>query len=262
METYETSVDADATEFLENSAHNQALVTEQRGAPRPGQTRRGQRRRRESTAPGTRCLRASASTPLSTPIRRSWSSAHSPPNGLYDNDAPGAGIVTGHRRRSRPRVRPDRERRHGQGRHVLPDDRKEASARPGDRPKKIDLPCIYLVDSGGAYLPLQSEVFPDKDDFGRIFYNQARMSALGIPQVAAVVGSCTAGGAYVPGDVRSDGDRQGQRHDLSGRAALGESRDGRDRHGGRTGRRRHAHAHQRRRGLFGRRRARCAAPRP
>ena len=60
------------------------------------------------------------------------------------------------------------------------------------------LPCIYLVDSGGAYLPLQSEVFPDKDDFGRIFYNQARMSALGIPQIAAVVGSCTAGGAYVP----------------------------------------------------------------
>ena len=60
------------------------------------------------------------------------------------------------------------------------------------------LPCIYLVDSGGAYLPLQAEVFPDRDHFGRIFYNQARMSALGIPQIAAVMGSCTAGGAYVP----------------------------------------------------------------
>lgn len=60
------------------------------------------------------------------------------------------------------------------------------------------LPCVYLVDSGGAFLPLQDEVFPDRDHFGRIFYNQARMSAKGIPQVAAVMGSCTAGGAYVP----------------------------------------------------------------
>src|SRR3989449_914547 len=60
------------------------------------------------------------------------------------------------------------------------------------------LPCIYLVDSGGAFLPLQAEVFPDRDHFGRIFYNQARMSALGIPQIASVMGSCTAGGAYVP----------------------------------------------------------------
>ncbi len=60
------------------------------------------------------------------------------------------------------------------------------------------LPCIYLVDSGGAYLPLQSEVFPDRDHFGRIFYNQARMSAMGISQISVVMGSCTAGGAYVP----------------------------------------------------------------
>ncbi|MGR3467578.1 MAG: carboxyl transferase domain-containing protein, partial [Shimia sp.] len=60
------------------------------------------------------------------------------------------------------------------------------------------LPCIYLVDSGGANLPQQDEVFPDRDHFGRIFYNQARMSAAGIPQIAAVMGSCTAGGAYVP----------------------------------------------------------------
>jgi len=60
------------------------------------------------------------------------------------------------------------------------------------------LPCVYLVDSGGAFLPLQAEVFPDRDHFGRIFYNQARMSAKGIPQIAVVMGSCTAGGAYVP----------------------------------------------------------------
>src|SRR5215510_4288477 len=60
------------------------------------------------------------------------------------------------------------------------------------------LPCIYLVDSGGAFLPMQDEVFPDREHFGRIFYNQATLSARGIPQIAAVMGSCTAGGAYVP----------------------------------------------------------------
>jgi len=60
------------------------------------------------------------------------------------------------------------------------------------------LPCLYLVDSGGAYLPAQDEVFPDREHFGRIFYNQAQMSSLGVPQIAIVMGSCTAGGAYVP----------------------------------------------------------------
>jgi len=60
------------------------------------------------------------------------------------------------------------------------------------------LPCIYLVDSGGAYLPKQAEVFPDREHFGRIFFNQANMSAAGLPQIAVVLGSCTAGGAYVP----------------------------------------------------------------
>src|SRR5206468_6550665 len=61
-----------------------------------------------------------------------------------------------------------------------------------------NLPCVYLVDSGGAFLPMQDDVFPDREHFGRIFYNQATMSARGIPQLAAVLGSCTAGGAYVP----------------------------------------------------------------
>ncbi len=64
--------------------------------------------------------------------------------------------------------------------------------------QKNRLPCIYLVDSGGAFLPMQDEVFPDRDHFGRIFYNQAQMSSMGIPQIAVVLGSCTAGGAYVP----------------------------------------------------------------
>lgn len=60
------------------------------------------------------------------------------------------------------------------------------------------LPCVYIVDSAGAFLPEQDNVFPDRDHFGRIFYNQANMSAAGIPQIAVVMGSCTAGGAYVP----------------------------------------------------------------
>src|SRR3546814_15024539 len=64
--------------------------------------------------------------------------------------------------------------------------------------RENNLPCVYLVDSGGAFLPLQDEVFPDREHFGRIFYNQARMSAENIPQLAVVMGSCTAGGAYVP----------------------------------------------------------------
>src|SRR5207244_10122597 len=70
--------------------------------------------------------------------------------------------------------------------------------RAQDIARENYLPCVYLVDSGGAFLPLQDEIFPDERHFGRIFYNQARLSALRIPQIAAVMGSCTAGGAYVP----------------------------------------------------------------
>ena len=91
------------------------------------------------------------------------------------------------------------------------------------------LPCVYLVDSGGAFLPLQAEVFPDRDHFGRIFYNQARMSAAGIPQIAVVMGSCTAGGAYVPAMSDETIIVKGTGHDLPRRAAAGEGRDRRGR---------------------------------
>ena len=93
------------------------------------------------------------------------------------------------------------------------------------------LPCVYLVDSGGANLPHQAEVFPDRDHFGRIFYNQAQMSAQGIAQIACVMGSCTAGGAYVPAMsdetviVRGSGRREPGHH-LPGRPAPGEGRHG------------------------------------
>jgi 3-methylcrotonyl-CoA carboxylase beta subunit len=117
--------------------------------------------------------------------------------GLYNNEVPAAGIVTGIGRVS------------GQECVIVAND---ATVKGGTyfpmtvkkhlRAQEIagnnNLPCLYLVDSGGAYLPLQDEIFPDREHFGRIFFNQATMSAAGIPQIAVVMGSCTAGGAYVP----------------------------------------------------------------
>ena len=108
------------------------------------------------------------------------------------------------------------------------------------------LPCIYLVDSGGAFLPMQDDVFPDKEHFGRIFFNQANLSAEGIPQIAAVMGSCTAGGAYVPAMSDETRDRQGPGHDLPRWPAAGEGRDRRGRHGRGARRRRRARPHVRR----------------
>ncbi|MBI3967017.1 MAG: methylcrotonoyl-CoA carboxylase, partial [Chloroflexi bacterium] len=116
---------------------------------------------------------------------------------MYDNDAPSAGIVTGI------------GVIHGQQIVMVAND---ATVKGGTyypmtvkkhlRAQQIAienrLPCIYMVDSGGAFLPLQSEIFPDVTHFGRIFFNQANMSAQNIPQIAVVMGSCTAGGAYVP----------------------------------------------------------------
>jgi 3-methylcrotonyl-CoA carboxylase beta subunit/propionyl-CoA carboxylase len=116
---------------------------------------------------------------------------------MYDNDAPGAGIVTGIGRiagRDALIVANDASVKGGT---YLPMTVKK-HLRAQDIALQNRLPCVYLVDSGGAYLPLQAEVFPDRDHFGRIFFNQARMSAERIPQIAVVMGSCTAGGAYVP----------------------------------------------------------------
>src|SRR6478609_8648369 len=116
---------------------------------------------------------------------------------LYEGDAPSAGVVTGIGRVS--------------GRDVLIV-ANDATVKGGTyypltvkkhlRAQEValhnHLPCVYLVDSGGAFLPMQADVFPDREHFGRIFFNQARMSAERIPQIAVVMGSCTAGGAYVP----------------------------------------------------------------
>ncbi|WP_313351972.1 carboxyl transferase domain-containing protein, partial [Paracoccus sp. (in: a-proteobacteria)] len=118
-------------------------------------------------------------------------------HGMYDDAAPCAGVIAGI------------GRVHGQDVMVVANDATvkggtyypmtvKKHLRAQEIAAECHLPCVYLVDSGGANLPNQDEVFPDRDHFGRIFYNQAQMSARGIPQIAVVMGSCTAGGAYVP----------------------------------------------------------------
>jgi acetyl-CoA carboxylase carboxyltransferase component len=116
---------------------------------------------------------------------------------LYDGDAPAAGIVTGIGVvEGRQCVIVANDATVKGGSYYPLTVKKHLRAQEVARQNR--LPCLYLVDSGGAFLPLQAEVFPDRDHFGRIFFNQARLSALGIPQIAVVMGSCTAGGAYVP----------------------------------------------------------------
>src|ERR1700677_311276 len=117
--------------------------------------------------------------------------------GVYGEDLPGAGLITGIGRVSGREcmvVANDPTVKGGTYYPLTVKKHLRAQEIAGDN----ELPCIYLVESGGAFLPRQDEVFPDREHFGRIFYNQAVMSARGIAQVAAVLGSCTAGGAYVP----------------------------------------------------------------
>jgi 3-methylcrotonyl-CoA carboxylase beta subunit len=117
--------------------------------------------------------------------------------GMYDDDAPSAGIITGVGRvagRDCVVVANDATVKGGTYYPITVKKHLRAQAIA----EQNRLPCVYLVDSGGAFLPMQQDIFPDQQHFGRIFFNQARLSAAGVPQVAAVMGSCTAGGAYVP----------------------------------------------------------------
>jgi len=116
---------------------------------------------------------------------------------LYDDDVPAAGIITGIGRVSGTEVLIVANDATVKGGTYYPMTVKK-HLRAQEIALENHLPCIYLVDSGGAFLPRQDEVFPDKEHFGRIFYNQANLSAKGISQIAVVMGSCTAGGAYVP----------------------------------------------------------------
>ena len=166
--------------------------------------------------------------------------------GMYSKDIHGAGIITGVGRVSgRECVIVCNDATIKGGTYFPVTVKKHLRAQEIARENR--LPCIYLVDSGGANLPHHTEVFPDREHFGRIFYNQATLSSLGIPQVAAVLGSCTAGGAYVPAMSDEFDHRAPPGHDLPRRTAAGEGGDRRDGERGGAGRGGGAHAPVRRR---------------
>ena len=196
MDVIETCLQTDSDLYRVNRAHLQRLVAELREhlaeARRGGGERALERHRKQGKLPvrdRVERLLDPGSPWLELSPLAAW--------GMYGGEAPAAGLVTGIGRVSGREVMvvandatvkggtyyPMTVKKHLRAQQVALDNR---------------LPCVYLVDSGGAFLPLQAEVFPDRDHFGRIFYNQARMSAERVPQVAVVMGSCTAGGAYVP----------------------------------------------------------------
>lgn len=196
MEPLETHLDPSSEDFRENAARMQGLVDELNHrlatARLGGGPKYLERHREQGKVPPRE--RIAALLDSDTPFLELSPLAA---NGMYDDDAPAAGMITGIGR--------------VQGRECLII-ANDATVKGGTyfpmtvkkhlRAQEVALqnrlPCIYLVDSGGAFLPLQAEVFPDREHFGRIFYNQAVMSAEEIPQISAVMGSCTAGGAYVP----------------------------------------------------------------
>ncbi|MFT4571175.1 MAG: 3-methylcrotonyl-CoA carboxylase beta subunit [Hyphomicrobiaceae bacterium] len=196
MKRLESHVKPSGAEFQENRTRMEAMVAELRGKVEGAHLGGPEHARELHKSRGKLLPRQRVEQLLDpgTPFLELSSLAAS---GLYGDDAPGAGIITGigqiHRRRcvviaNDATVKggtyyPITVKKHLRAQEIALENR---------------LPCVYLVDSGGAFLPKQDEVFPDREHFGRIFYNQANMSAVGIPQVAVVMGSCTAGGAYVP----------------------------------------------------------------
>ncbi|MHC4911297.1 MAG: carboxyl transferase domain-containing protein [Planctomycetota bacterium] len=196
MEPIITKVQLDGSEFAENRARMQALVDELRtrsdGAREGGGPKYVERHRQQGKMPVRERIEQllDAETPF---LELSGLAA----TDMYDGGAPSAGVVTGIGRVSGREVVIVANDATVKGGSYLPMTVKK-HLRAQQVALENRLPCVYLVDSGGAYLPLQAEVFPDREHFGRIFYNQARMSAERIPQVSVVMGSCTAGGAYVP----------------------------------------------------------------
>ena len=196
MDVLESHIRTDSPEYIENRARMEQLMAELReraavarqgGGPRYLQRHREQgklpvRERIDKLLdPGSPFLELSALA--------AWD--------MYDNEAPAAGVVTGIGRVSNREVLVVANDATVKGGTYYPITVKK-HVRAQQIALENRLPCVYLVDSGGAFLPMQAEVFPDKEHFGRIFFNQARMSAERIPQIAVVMGSCTAGGAYVP----------------------------------------------------------------
>ena len=196
MPTLKTAIDTNGEAFQANDQVNRALVAQLRervataalGGPEESRKRH---EARGKLLPRQRVMRLlDAGSPF---LEVGALTAH----GLYDGEAPGAGVITGIGRVSDREVMIVANDATVKGGAYFPLTVKK-HLRAQEVAMQNRLPCIYLVDSGGANLPHQAEVFPDRDHFGRIFFNQARMSGEGIAQIACVMGSCTAGGAYVP----------------------------------------------------------------
>ena len=196
MDVLRSHLKTDSPEFAANRTRMTTLLTELRD--RQARVREGggpkyvERHRQQGKLPVRERIAQllDADTPfLELSALAAWD--------LYDNEAPSAGVVTGIGRVSGREVMIVANDATVKGGTYFPITVKK-HVRAQQVALENRLPCVYLVDSGGAFLPLQAEVFPDRDHFGRIFYNQARMSAERIPQIAVVMGSCTAGGAYVP----------------------------------------------------------------
>jgi 3-methylcrotonyl-CoA carboxylase beta subunit len=196
MPVIESQLDLRSDASRENSDYHRSLVAELDERLASAALGGGDRARDRHTARG-KLLPRDRVTALLDPGSPFLELSPLAAEGMYDGAAPAAGLIAG------------MGRVHGQEVLVLANDatvkggtyfpmtvKKHLRAQEVARENR--LPCVYLVDSGGAFLPLQDEVFPDREHFGRIFYNQARLSAENIPQIAVVMGSCTAGGAYVP----------------------------------------------------------------
>src|SRR5687768_16894811 len=191
-----TRLDASSPAYAANVAHHRALADDLRAQVARVADGGGPDAQKKHTARGKLLPRDRVRALLDpgTPfLELSQLAAH----GMYDGDAPSAGIVTGIGRVEGREVVIVANDATVKGGTYYPVTVKK-HLRAQEIAAENRLPCIYLVDSGGANLPNQDEVFPDRDHFGRIFFNQANMSAAGIAQIALVMGSCTAGGAYVP----------------------------------------------------------------
>ncbi|MBS0440074.1 MAG: methylcrotonoyl-CoA carboxylase, partial [Proteobacteria bacterium] len=196
MPTIESQLDTRSPEFAANASSLRTTVDDLKRQLARTALGGGDKAREKHTARGKLLPRERIRgllDPGSPFLELSALAAH----GMYEDAAPAAGIITGIGRVHGAEVVVVANDATVKGGTYFPMTVKK-HLRAQEVALENRLPCVYLVDSGGAFLPLQDEVFPDKEHFGRIFYNQARLSAQNIPQIAVVMGSCTAGGAYVP----------------------------------------------------------------
>ncbi len=193
MPALTSQLDPRSQDFQDNAAYHRALVAEldrrlARAADGGGEKARNKHTERGKLLPRERI------NALLDPGSPFLEIAPLAAEGMYDDAAPAAGMVCGIGRVCGQEVVIVANDATVKGGTYFPMTVKK-HLRAQEIARENNLPCVYLVDSGGAFLPLQDEVFPDKEHFGRIFYNQARLSAENIPQIAVVMGSCTAGGA-------------------------------------------------------------------